>query len=94
MPNSGSFQKDKYFEFVWCSTGDLDCDQVNIFTHVLDSGYSSPKGFDFEGVATENPPVTPQNVKARADALMAILNQRLSWYRHQNLLVPIGGDCR
>lgn len=94
LPNSGSFRKDKMFEFNWCSSANLNCDDVDIFTHVLDSGYSSPQGFDFEGDPSQNPPVTPNNVATRAKALVDIITKRLSWYRHNHLFLPIGGDCR
>lgn len=94
VPGSGSYRKEETFEFVWnvqSSRGEVPTD---VFTHVLDSGYESPAGFDFEGPPGSNPPITRTNVKERADLLVSIVRERNSWYRHDNLLMPFGGELR
>jgi hypothetical protein len=74
-------------EFVWQGSNS-DGDAHSIFTHVLDNAYNSPEyvpvlngnftcplvsGFDFEGNPSQNPPITVQNIKSRADLLASII---------------------
>ena len=56
--------------------------------------YSTPDGFNFEGDPTDNPPITPQNVAARAKALMDNVQARGGQYRTSNILIPFGDDFR
>ena len=62
-----------------------------IFTHVLHSHYSAPNSFDWENWA---PRTSPDNVKSRAQELVAILKQRAVAYRSRRLLVPWGDDFK
>jgi len=78
------FKSEKHLEFVW---GNLDA----IFTHVLDSGFEAPIGFDFES-SNGVRPVT--NAKRRAERLIHIMRERASNFRTHNILVPFGGVSR
>ena len=51
----------------------------SIFTHVLDTHYGTPA-------------LLRLSVKSLADDLVAILKQRLQWFKTGNLLFPFGGD--
>ena len=65
---------------------------ASIFTHVLHSHYSAPRGFDFEN--PEGYPVTSQNVDSRSIGLIRELRSRSRAYRTKHVLVPFGDDFK
>ena len=65
---------------------------ASIFTHVLHTHYSAPKGFDFEN--PEGVPISEGNVAARASYLVTELRSRSKAYRTSHLLVPFGDDFK
>mmetsp|Transcript_3054 Transcript_3054/g.4548 ORF Transcript_3054/g.4548 Transcript_3054/m.4548 type:complete len:1202 (+) Transcript_3054:113-3718(+) len=85
-----SYKKGRLMEFIWrgARLGDTD---VDMFTHVLHTHYSAPKGFDWEEGA---PQVNGRNVEARAQVLVGQLKQRANAYRSPHLLVPFGDDFK
>ena len=83
------WKANKHLEFVWRGSESLGS-ETDMFTHVLDSHYSSPSDFDFE----YNAPITDANIATRAANLVSILMQRSTWYRSSHLLVPAGDDFR
>jgi len=79
-------------EFLWQGapvSGSVSSSRI--FTHVLHSHYSAPNSFDWENWA---PRTSPDNVKSRAQELVAILKQRAVAYRSRRLLVPWGDDFK
>jgi hypothetical protein len=67
-------QGNQSLEFIWRGSHSLPKGRAEILTHVLDTHYESPTGFDWEppaqaGVAV---PVTRENVAQRADAFMQV----------------------
>ena len=72
-------------EFTWSE---------GIFTHCLEEHYSSPQGFDFEGSFEDNPQISRRNLAARAEALLAVVRRRASYFRTDNLLLLFGDDFR
>jgi hypothetical protein len=105
IPGSGVYRDEKHFEFYWQASKNYK-DQVKLFTHVLDHHYSPPErcdkvgdryvctGFDFEAGGEGNPPITPENVHARAQILTDIIKEYSEWYRTPNILIPFGNDFR
>jgi len=65
---------------------------ASIFTHVLHSHYSAPRGFDFEN--PEGYPVNQQNVDSRSLSLLRELRSRSRAYRTKHVLVPFGDDFK
>ena len=65
---------------------------ASIFTHILHTHYSAPRGFDFEN--GDGVPVSDGNVKARAEALVYELRRRSEAYRTSHLLVVHGDDFK
>lgn len=65
---------------------------ASIFTHVLHSHYSAPRGFDFEN--PEGYPVNQQNVDSRSLSLVRELRSRSRAYRTKHVLVPFGDDFK
>jgi hypothetical protein len=63
-----------------------------IFTHVLHTHYSAPKGFDFEN--PEGVPISDGNVHDRARIFASEMRQRARAYRTTHLLVPFGDDFK
>ena len=81
-------------EFVWQGSrmsrqADLD---TSIFTHVLHSHYSAPRGYDWEepGVAR----VSQWNAGSRAASLVSKLKSRAHAYKTNHLLVTFGDDFK
>ena len=79
----------QHLEFVWRGSPSLG-EETEMFTHVLDSHYSFPSGFNFETDA----PITDGNIATRAQNLVNELVRRSAWYRSTKLLVPGGDDFR
>eukprot|EP01121_Diplochlamys_sp_Union-15-3_P002320 TRINITY_DN1202_c0_g1_i2.p1 TRINITY_DN1202_c0_g1~~TRINITY_DN1202_c0_g1_i2.p1 ORF type:complete len:757 (+),score=157.97 TRINITY_DN1202_c0_g1_i2:1059-3329(+) len=77
-------------EFWWNTNPSLG-NASRVFTHILDDNYCEPmgEGFDFEGGAT---PVTPSNIRARAEQFVSLIRQRAPFYRTNNILLPWGCD--
>jgi hypothetical protein len=70
----------------------LPYSNASIFTHVLHSHYSAPKGFDFEN--PEGVAVRDHNVAKRAGVLAREVLSRADAYRTSHLLVPFGDDFK
>jgi hypothetical protein len=83
------WKADRHLEFVWRGSPSLR-QETEMFTHVLDSHYSFPDGFNFE----TSPPITDVNIATRAQTLVNELVRRSAWYRSSKLLVPGGDDFR
>ena len=64
---------------------------ARVFTHVLHTHYSAPRGFDFEN--GEGYPVGA-DAAGRAEQLMREINARAPAYRTRHILVPFGDDFR
>ncbi|EGC34354.1 hypothetical protein DICPUDRAFT_98237 [Dictyostelium purpureum] len=107
IKDSGIMEIEREFEFMWYPSPNNK--NLSIFTHVLDHHYSSPflsienylapmlsytTGFDFEGPSSQNPPITKDNIKERANLFFQIVQERSALFRHKNLLLPFGGDFR
>lgn len=67
-----------------------------IFTHILDDNYCFPlqSGFDFEGDPVKNPPITNDNIQARADEYARQIRSRTPLYRTNKLLMLHQCDFR
>jgi hypothetical protein len=67
---------------------------VQVLTHVMDTHYESPSGFEWEPPSHwgDSQGVTASNIQQRADELMHILAQRAGWYRTPLLFFLLGGD--
>jgi len=85
-----SWKTSQHLEFVWRGSKSLGS-ETEMLTHVLDSHYSFPSGFDFEGGSV---PITDANIASRAQTLVNELIRRSAWYRTNNLLIPGGDDFR
>jgi len=85
------FQTQKQMEFVWRGSPTLK-ERSEIFTHVLHTHYSAPKGFDWEESGSKV--VTSQNVAQQASRLVKELKGRAECYRSNNLLVTFGDDFK
>lgn len=70
-----SMRADKGLEFFWKYPNS----KFNIFTHVLDTHYGTPK---LIGV----------NVQSLVLELVPIVRKRLNWFQTDHLLLPFGGD--
>ena len=82
-----AWKAERHLEFVWRGSPSLGA-QTEMFTHVLDSHYSFPSGFNFEA----NAPITDLNIAERAQTLATELLRRAAWFRTPYLLVPGGDD--
>eukprot|EP00002_Diphylleia_rotans_P037925 TRINITY_DN853_c0_g1_i6.p1 TRINITY_DN853_c0_g1~~TRINITY_DN853_c0_g1_i6.p1 ORF type:complete len:935 (-),score=209.41 TRINITY_DN853_c0_g1_i6:77-2881(-) len=80
----------KHMEFVWRGSRSREGD-AELFTHILDSHYSAPYGFDWENGV---PPITDRNVKARADEFVRQMKERSGWFLTNQLLIPFGDDFK
>ena len=76
-PLKQELKKTKSLEFMWKAP----YSNQTIFTHVLDSHYTIYSS-DFHGSSLEE----------KAVSFTAITNQRLQWYKHDQLLLPYGSD--
>ena len=81
-------------EFVWQGSrmsrqADLD---TSIFTHVLHSHYSAPRGYDWEEPGV--PRVSSWNAGSRAASLVSKLKRRATAYKTKHLLVTFGDDFK
>lgn len=65
---------------------------TSIFTHVLHTHYSAPKGYDFENPEAQT--VFALNVAHRAASLISEARHRAASYRTRHLLVPWGDDFK
>mmetsp|Transcript_3370 Transcript_3370/g.4180 ORF Transcript_3370/g.4180 Transcript_3370/m.4180 type:complete len:766 (-) Transcript_3370:54-2351(-) len=78
-----------------------------MFTHVLDSHYCTPAGFDWEHGVTQDLPkgdgppvvitqspswVTETNVHRRAYEYAQVAKKRAAWFKTNNVLIPFGCD--
>lgn len=84
------FKQGKLMEFMWRGSRLGLGDTGDMFTHVLHTHYSAPKGFDWE----EGAPQVGSNVEGRAQALISALKGRRQAYRTPHLLVPFGDDFK
>ncbi|EFC40940.1 predicted protein [Naegleria gruberi] len=101
IPGSGTYAIEKHFEWEWCPSHS-DPNSC-IFTHVLEHHYSAPEicfndgtctGFDFESDPASNPPITNENIDARASLLVDYMRNVSKTYRTNNVLIPFGNDFR
>lgn len=83
------WKSSKHLEFIWRGSHSLGS-ETEMFTHVLDSHYSFPSGYNFESDA----PITDSNIASRASSLVSQLLTRSNWFRSSHLLVPGGDDFR
>jgi hypothetical protein len=88
------FKQQSAMEFVWQGSrmsrqADLD---TSIFTHVLHSHYSAPRGYDWEEPGV--PRVSTWNAGSRAASLVSKLKRRASAYKTKHLLVTFGDDFK
>jgi hypothetical protein len=82
----------KNMEFIWNGTnigcGAEDC---AMFTHVLHTHYSAPRGFDWEEGAEL---VSTGRIEFRAREFVDQMNERAKAYKTSHLLVPFGDDFK
>lgn len=90
------FKRNLGMEFVWQGHTPIDGKPARMFTHILDSHYSSPSGFDWEGWSWAKPPpdLNASTVATKAKELAAILKERASWFATSKLLIPLGDDFK
>jgi hypothetical protein len=81
----------RHMEFLWRGADMGVGLNATMFTHVLHTHYSAPKGFDWEEGAM---PVSSSNVGMRAQELIRVAHDRLRAYRTRHLLVPFGDDFK
>ena len=65
---------------------------TSMFTHVLHSHYSAPRGYDWEEPGT--PRVSQWNAASRGSGLASKMKQRAHAYRTNHLLVTFGDDFK
>jgi len=85
-------------EFVWKGSTSLG-DDGYIWVHILDSGYCTPSEIDFtspgNGVNIQTDPrlpTLPTNYVEIAQSFLQDARNRVSWYRHNHILIPYGCD--
>ena len=84
-----NWKAEKHLEFIWRGSKSLGS-ETDMFTHILDSHYSFPSGFDFERDA----PITDANIATRVQSLVTELKRRSQWFLTNNLLVTGGDDFK
>lgn len=90
---------EKAMEWVWFPNNETLGSDVNIFTHYLWHHYSSPTGMNFDILDGDPPFINntdseEDNAKARADAFMLHLDDRIAHYRSDDVFVLFGDDFR
>lgn len=96
--NKAEMKKKKSLQFLWHGNVELSASDSEVLTHVLDSHYESPAGFDWEldphspGESSE--PVTDANVQNMSDAYVQEALARNHYYLGESILVPFGQDFR
>jgi hypothetical protein len=88
------FKATRHMEFLWdgakiSNNKELD---LRIFTHVLHTHYSAPRGFDFENPGVSQ--VSGYNADGRARSFASMMRQRQRAYMTNHLLVPFGDDFK
>jgi len=83
------WKAERHLEFVWRGSDSLGS-ETDMFTHVLDSHYSFPSGFDFE----RDSPISEFNIESRVNSLVSELKRRSNWYLAKHLFVTGGDDFR
>ncbi|XP_065833853.1 epididymis-specific alpha-mannosidase-like isoform X2 [Oscarella lobularis] len=73
------FKRSQHLEFNWQSHALLAENETTIFTHVLDSHYSTPL-------------ILGLSVEEKASSLAKTCHERSAWFRTDHLLVPFGSD--
>jgi hypothetical protein len=85
----------KELEFIWRGSNSLG-EETQLFAHVLDSHYGTPKEMNFDGNLRINAdsrlPTFGVNLRSTADAFAKMARSRAVWYRHDQLLIPYGND--
>ena len=85
-------KRDADMEFMWRPSHSLGSN-AEIYTHVLHTHYSAPKGFDFEE-GWNSVKVNSGNLRQRAGLLATELKNRARAYKSSHLLVPFGDDFK
>lgn len=75
-------------EFIWKGSPSTE-----IFTHVLHTHYSAPKGFDWEESGSPSL-LNSDKVAGRANKFAADMKNRAKAYKTNHLLVPFGDDFK
>jgi alpha-mannosidase II len=88
------YKATRHMEFLWegaklSDEKDLD---LKIFTHVLHTHYSAPRGFDFENPGVSS--VSNYNAAGRARQFVSQMKQRQRAYMTNHILVPFGDDFK
>jgi hypothetical protein len=84
-------KQDANMEFVWNGT-EFGChDGCSLFTHVLHTHYSAPRGFDWEEGAEV---IQTSRLEFRAREFVNIMLERAKAYKTTHLLVPFGDDFK
>ncbi|KAL9652227.1 hypothetical protein ABK040_011887 [Willaertia magna] len=78
---------EKSLQFLWNIS-----QNKTIFTEVLHTHYSAPRGFDFENAGVEL--ITDHNIDRRANEFIDDMRKRSAHYRTGYLLVPFGDDFK
>eukprot|EP00118_Oscarella_pearsei_P019625 m.209602 g.209602 ORF g.209602 m.209602 type:complete len:333 (+) comp39727_c0_seq56:596-1594(+) len=85
----------KGLEFIWRGSKSLGKAR-DMWVHVLDSHYCTPNVIAFGGgvvlQADDQLPTYETNMQKTADAFMRMARERMTWYRHNHLLIPFGCD--
>lgn len=77
-------------EFVWDGADQLGTG-TTMFTHVLHTHYSAPKGYDWE---ERSATITGSNVESKALQLVNAMRKRAAAYKTSQLLMPFGDDFK
>ena len=96
--NKAEMKKNRSLQFLWHGNGELSASDSEVLTHVLDSHYESPAGFDWEldphSPGESGRRVTDANVQNMSDAYVQEALARNDYYLGGSILVPFGQDFR
>jgi lysosomal alpha-mannosidase len=91
-------EKSKELEFIWKGSDEMGASS-NIFTNIMDNGYSAPSGFCFDvrcgdDPIIDDPTLVDYNVDQKVNDFVKFVNEFSSKYRTNNIMIPLGDDFR
>eukprot|EP01104_Vermistella_antarctica_P015687 TRINITY_DN5202_c0_g4_i2.p1 TRINITY_DN5202_c0_g4~~TRINITY_DN5202_c0_g4_i2.p1 ORF type:complete len:1225 (+),score=354.91 TRINITY_DN5202_c0_g4_i2:133-3807(+) len=85
-----AFRNDKSMEFIWRGSPSVGA-KSDIFTHVLHTHYSAPRGFDWEEGAQT---ISDRNKDSMASRFISDMKSKSHAYPTKNLLITFGDDFK
>lgn len=90
---------EKALEFIWRPNSDTLGNDVQIFTHALYNHYSSPPGFNFDILDSDEPFISNAksdtfNAKEKAQAMIDQVEERRDHYASNDIFMLFGDDFR